>query len=198
MLNFQKLITLRRSVYALGTHIKLTQDEITQIIQECLKNAPSAFNSQSTRIIILYGKSYQSFWHMVEQSLSKIVPSDKFEMTQKRIASFSSGVGTVLFFEDELVIQSLKEHMPTYAKNFDVWAEHANAMVQYIVWIALAEQNIGASLQHYNPLIDEQLHRMFNVPKTWRLIAQMPFGSIEQKPGVKSYEPIKNRFKVFG
>ena len=197
MSNFQKLIEKRRSVYSLGTHVKSTQDEITQLIQHCLKNAPSAFNSQSTRIIVLYGDSYHAFWHMVEQTLQKIVPADKFEPTKQRIASFALGIGTVLFFEDEAVIEALKKRMPTYANNFPVWAEHGNAMVQYMVWSVLAEQNIGASLQHYNPLIDEQVHRMFDTPKTWRLIAQMPFGSIEQEPNDKSFEPIDKRFKVF-
>jgi predicted oxidoreductase (fatty acid repression mutant protein) len=197
MFNFQTLIKKRRSVYSLGTHVETTQDDITQMIQNCLKNAPSAFNSQSTRIIVLYGESYQAFWHMVEQTLQKIVPADKFEATKQRIVSFASGIGTVLFFEDDAVIQSLKERMPTYADRFVIWAEHANAMVQYMVWDALAEKNIGASLQHYNPLIDEQVHRMFDTPKTWRLIAQMPFGSIEQEPNDKFFEPIDKRFKVF-
>ena len=197
MSHFQTLIEKRRSVYSLGTHVETTQDEITKILQDCLKNAPSAFNSQSTRMIVLYDKSYHAFWHMVEKTLKKIVPADKFDATKQRITSFASGIGTVLFFEDEAVIQSLKERMPTYADRFSVWAEHANAMVQYMVWDALAEQNIGASLQHYNPLIDEAVHQMFDVPKTWRLIAQMPFGSKEQEPNPKSFEPVESRFKVF-
>lgn len=197
MSHFQTLIKERRSVYALGSHVKLTQDEITKILQSCLKNAPSAFNSQSTRMIVLYDKSYHAFWHMVEQTLKKITPADKFEATKQRIASFDAGVGTVLFFEDENVIQSLKERMPTYEDRFAIWAEHANAMVQYMVWDALAEQNIGASLQHYNPLIDEGVYQMFDVPKTWKLVAQMPFGSKEQEPNPKTFEPLENRFKVF-
>ena len=197
MSDFQSLISQRRSIYALGTRVNLTQNEITNLIEDCLKNVPSAFNSQSTRMIVLYGKAYQSFWHMVEQTLKKIVPADKFDATQKRITSFASGIGTILFFEDEAVIEKLKKQMPTYADNFIVWAEQADAMAQYMVWTVLAEQNIGASLQHYNPLIDEQVQKMFDVPETWRLIAQMPFGSIEEAPHPKSFEPLESRFKVF-
>ena len=196
MSNFQTLIEKRRSVYSLGTHVKSTQDEITQMIQHCLKNAPSAFNSQSVRIIVLYGESYQAFWHMVEQVLQKIVPTDKFEATKQRIASFTSGIGTVLFFEDETVIEALKKRMPTYANNFSVWAEHGNAMVQYMVWSVLAEQNIGASLQHYNPLIDEAVRDLFHIPPAWKLIAQMPFGTVQQPAKDKTHLPLDERIKI--
>lgn len=197
MSGFESLITQRRSMYALGTHVNLTQDEITNLIKDCLQNAPSAFNSQSTRMVLLYDKSYHAFWHMVEQTLRKIVPADKFKATKQRIASFNAGIGTILFFEDEEVIEALKKQMPTYADNFDVWAQHANAMAQYMVWVALTEQHIGASLQHYNPLIDEYVQKMFDIPKRWRLIAQMPFGSIEEAPHPKTFKPIESRFKVF-
>ena len=73
----------------------------------------------------------------------------------------------------------------------------AGGMVQFAVWSALADNGIGANLQHYNPLIDEKMKEMFNVPDTWKLVAQMPFGSIEQQPGEKYFEPLDNRIKVY-
>ncbi|MBR5129737.1 MAG: nitroreductase family protein [Alphaproteobacteria bacterium] len=197
MADFQTLITNRRSIYALGAKVELTQDEVTKIIQNCLLNAPSAFNSQSARLVVLYGQSYHSFWKMVEGVLQKIVPENSFDVTKRRINSFSSGVGTILFFEDETVIHGLKEKMPTYADRFSIWAEQSNAMLQYMIWSALAEKDIGASLQHYNPLIDVEVHQMFELPLNWRLIAQMPFGSIEASANSKVVDAIEKRFKVF-
>ncbi|WP_235899137.1 hypothetical protein [Suipraeoptans intestinalis] len=35
---------------------------------------------------------------------------------------------------------------------------------------------IGASLQHYNPVIDDMVRERYKLPKTYRLVAQMPFG----------------------
>ena len=42
--------------------------------------------------------------------------------------------------------------------------------------------NIGASLQHYNPLIDNIIKKEFQINKDWKFIAQMPFGEIVEEP----------------
>ncbi len=45
---------------------------------------------------------------------------------------------------------------------FPIWSEHSQqAIAQFAVWNVLAEQNIGASLQHYNPIIDEKINTSF-------------------------------------
>lgn len=197
MNTFQNALSKRRSIYALNNISELSTDEITHMIQNCLYHAPSAFNSQSTRLIILYGHYYTDFWQMVEDNLQKIVSPDKFQTTKDRITSFKQGIGTVLFFEDENIVQNLQKKMPLYADNFPTWATQSNAMIQYMVWATLADKNIGASLQHYNPLIDEDTRRMFHLPSSWRLIAQMPFGGIAERAAEKSHEPLEKRIKVF-
>ena len=70
-------------------------------------------------------------------------------------------------------------------------------MLQYMVWTALSSINIGASLQHYNPLIDEVVKQKWNLPESWKLMSQMPFGQIKQKASPKDVLPIDGRFKVF-
>lgn len=45
--------------------------------------------------------------------------------------------------------------VPLYADNFPVWANHANAMLQIALWGGLRDLHMGASLQHYNPIIDK-------------------------------------------
>ncbi|CRR91193.1 hypothetical protein PAERUG_P48_London_17_VIM_2_01_13_02863 [Pseudomonas aeruginosa] len=98
------------------------------------------------------------------------------------------GAGTVLFFEDQTVVRQLQEQFALYADNFPVWSEQASGMAQFAVWTALAEHKVGASLQHYNPLVDAQTHKTWNLPESWKLRAQMPFGAIAAPAG----------FKVFG
>ncbi len=34
-------------------------------------------------------------------------------------------------------------------------------------------------LQHYNPIVDEEVHAEWNVPASWKLRAQLVFGSVE-------------------
>jgi len=70
-------------------------------------------------------------------------------------------------------------------------------MLQYAIWVALREYGFGANLQHYNPLIDQEVKENFNIPTSWNLIAQMPFGAIEEDAPVKQYKQAMNqRMKV--
>ena len=41
----------------------------------------------------------------------------------------------------------------------------ANGMLQISVWSMLRELNVGASLQHYNPVIDAQVKEIFAIPE---------------------------------
>jgi len=196
MFCFQEAILKRRSIYNLGTKTDISQNEITKLIECCLFNAPSAFNSQSARLVLLFGENYQNFWKMVLERLKKEIPTELLEQTKKKIDSFSKGIGTILFFEEEKTIQKLQNDFQTYAEQFPKWSEQGNAILQYMIWTALAEKGIGASIQHYNPLIDAQTRKLFQLPESWHLIAQMPFGSIEAPAGVKTHLPLEKRLRI--
>ena len=90
----------------------------------------------------------------------------------------------------------LEKQFPAYADNFADWAEQGIGGAQQAVWTALAEQQIGASLQHYNPLIDDAIHQAFNLPDSWQLRAEMPFGSIEAPAGNKDFRDDSEKFKL--
>ena len=187
----------RRTIYAIGKNVPLAQDKIEEIIKEAVRNSPSAFNSQTSRVVTLYGDSHTKFWNIVRETLRKMVPEDAFEKTDAKINSFSAGYGTVLFFEDQDVVKSLQEQFSLYADHFPAWSEHSSAIAQFAVWTALAEQHIGASLQHYHPVIDEEVAETFDIPKNWRLRAQLVFGSIEAPAGEKTFMDDKEQFKKF-
>ena len=69
-------------------------------------------------------------------------------------------------------------------------------MLQFAVWTALEDEGLGASLQHYNPLIDDDVRAEWNLPASWRLLGQMPFGKPGGVPGPKDFLPIEDRVKV--
>ncbi|WOE30595.1 MULTISPECIES: nitroreductase family protein [unclassified Acinetobacter] len=195
---FQKLIENRRSIYAIGKQVQLSNEQLTTLIQQAIIYAPSAFNSQSSRAVILFGDEHEKFWQLVFEKLQEFLSNDDaIKATQQKIASFAAGVGTVLFFEDQEIVQRLQEQFPLYADNFPVWSEHSTAIAQFAVWTALAEQGIGASLQHYNPIIDNNVHAEWEIPSNWKLRAQLVFGSIEAAAGEKSFIDNDTRFKVF-
>ena len=93
------------------------------------------------------------------------------------------------------VVRKLQEQFPTYADNFPIWSEHASAMHQLAVWTMLEDAGFGASLQHYNPLIDKEVRERWDLPAAWRLIAQMPFGTPAGEPQEKRVSsPGKNAY----
>ncbi|CDG74131.1 nitroreductase family protein [Acinetobacter nosocomialis] len=196
--SFIELIKNRRSIYAIGNNLSQSNDEIEKLIQEAIRHSPSAFNSQSSRAVILFGQSHHKFWDTVLEVLKSIVPAEAVSGTEQKIQSFAAGAGTVLFYEDQNVVKGLQEQFAAYADNFPIWSEHSTAIAQFAVWNILTEQGIGASLQHYNPIIDEKINVLFNIPSEWKLRAQLVFGSIEAKAGEKTFIDDESRFKTFG
>jgi predicted oxidoreductase (fatty acid repression mutant protein) len=191
-------IKRRRTQYALGRNVSRSADELTALIQEAIRQAPSSFNSQSSRALILHGEQSVAFWEIVKDELRKIVPAEAFAATEGKINSFAAGTGTVLFYEDQDVVKGLQESFPLYADNFPVWSEHSTGIAQYAVWVALSEAGVGASLQHYNPLPDAAVAAKWNIPASWKLRAQMPFGSHEAGFGEKTFIDDATRFIVAG
>lgn len=188
----------RRTQYALGDQLPMRQDAVKELVREAVREAPSAFNSQSSRVVILFGEEHHKLWNITRGTLRAIVPAENFSATDAKIDSFAAGAGTVLFFEDKAVIRKLQEDFPLYADKFPVFSDNAAGMAQFAVWTALAEAGIGASLQHYHPLIDDHVAKAWDLPEDWQLSAQMPFGSHQQEIGAKEYMDNDARFRVFG
>lgn len=195
---FLPLLQNRRTIYAIGKNLSQTTKQLTDLIQEAIRQSPSSFNSQSSRAVILLNDEHEKFWSFVKEKLREYATDDAASAkTDAKMDSFAAGVGTVLFFEDQEVIKGLQEQFALYADNFPVWSEHSTAMAQLAVWTALAAENVGASLQHYNPIVDDKVHAEWEVPSSWKLRAQLVFGSIEAPAGEKSYIDDAARFKVF-
>lgn len=195
---FIETIRKRRTQYALGDDLPLPHDEVTALIKEAIKLAPSSFNSQSSRAVILYGAEHRKLWlSFIMDELRKKVAPDAFAPTEAKINSFAAGAGTVLFYEDQHTVAALQEQFPSYAEHFPVWSEQASGIAQFAVWSALANANIGASLQHYNPLPDATIAAEWKLPAHWTLRAQMPFGSHQGEFGEKTFMSDEERFRVF-
>ena len=194
---FQEAIEKRRSHYQISKNTTITDDQIQEIVEHAVKHTPSAFNSQSGRTVILLKEHHDKLWQITRDSLRAIVPEEHFHATNEKIQSFQNGYGTVLFFDDQSVVEGLQIQFPTYKDNFPVWAQHSNGMLQLVVWTALEAEGLGASLQHYGELIHDQVKETWGIPSSWKLIAQMPFGALTGQPGEKVLEPVQDRIRVF-
>ena len=89
------------------------------------------------------------------------------------------------------------------AQHFPSWSENSTGMLQFTVWTALANEGMGASLQHFGAYSEEisvNVLKEFNLPSTWKSTAMMPFGVATGAPGhpgrEKTFNPIEERVKV--
>ncbi len=195
--DFYTALKARRSIYSISKEQIVSNEKIQEVIEAAVKHTPSAFNSQSGRVLLLLGEQHDKLWDITKEALRKIVPEDAFAPTEEKINSFKSGYGTVLFFEDETIIKDLQSQFALYKDNFPIWSQHASGILQFVIWTGLEAEGLGASLQHYGGLIEEQVIQEWNVPNTWKLIAQLPFGKPTAEPGVKEFKPLEERIKVF-
>lgn len=102
----------------------------------------------------------------------------------------------MLFFEDEELVRKYAESNPLYADVMSAYSIQTNAMHQFAVWCMLEAGGLGASLQHYNPLIDASVSIEWDLPKEWKLIAQMPFGRATDNPGEREQRPLSERIII--
>lgn len=195
--DFYTVIKERRSFYGINKDVQVSEDRIKEIVEFAVKYTPSAFNSQTARLVVLTDEAHNKLWDITTNTLKNVMGDRDFSATQQKMDAFKSGYGTVLFFEDESIVKSLQEQFVSYADNFPIWSNQASGMHQLVVWAALEAEGLGASLQHYNPLIDNEVKEEWNIPESWRLIAQMPFGQPTSLPGEKEFQPLENRVKFY-
>ncbi len=196
--NLKEALKHRRSYYAIGSKSLISDAEIEEIIDFAALHTPSAFNSQSARFVLLLGEHHKKLWEIVKETLKKVVAAPAFVTTEAKInKSFASGYGTVLFFNDRIVVEGLQKAYPLYHDKFPEWAMQSAGMQQLAVWTMLEDAGFGASLQHYNPLIDEVVATEWKLPTSWELLAQMPFGVPSEPPAKKEFKPLEDRVKVF-
>jgi predicted oxidoreductase (fatty acid repression mutant protein) len=194
--NLYDAVLKRRSVYALKNEIPISEERLIEIIEYAVKHTPSAFNMQSSRVVVLLGANHKKLWNIAKNVLKNVVPEKNFSVTEQKINSFAAAYATILFFNDTDTIEKMRAKFATYKENFPMWAEQSSGMMQYLIWTALACENIGANLQHYNPLIDEEVRKEFNIAKNWRLVSQMPFGAPTANAGAKDFLPIEELVKI--
>ena len=83
----EDIFAKRRSIYNLGNKILLKQTEVEDLLKQALKDVPSAFNSQSSRIVLLLNQNHTKLWNDITlNTLKAIVDEDKFV---RFIASFT-------------------------------------------------------------------------------------------------------------
>ena len=186
-----EILEERRSHYDIKKELPVDEDLVVEFIKEATELVPDAFNMKSSRVIVAKGAKQDELWDNIYDVFGGKVPREKID-------SFKNGSGTILYFYDQAVVDNMISQFETYADKFEGWANQAVGMLQLSIWMGLKELGIGASLQHYNPIIDDMVREMFDLPETYVLNAQMPYGGIGSHPGAKDKEDIAKRVRIVG
>lgn len=163
-MSFLEELKNRRSIYALGRNTEVSDEKIVEIIKEAVRQSPSAFNSQTSRVVILLNDEVTKFWDelvandLVETMKVQGAPETAIAGTKEKLASFGASKGTVLFFEDQDVVKSLQEQFVLYADNFPVWSEQSTGIASVNTWTAPFLQNLDLVVI-YNITIQLLMHQ---------------------------------------
>lgn len=195
--DFKTAIKNRRTYYDIDSKSPISDKQIQDLVEYAVLHTPSSFNSQSARAVLLFNKNHAKLWEIVRETLRPMVSPDQFKSTSDKMDSFAAGHGTVLFYEDQEVIEKLRRDFPLYKDAFPWFSLNSAGMLQYVVWTLLRDAGLGASLQHYGNLIEKQVAETWNLPASWRLIAQMPYGTPKSEPEPKKKLPLSETVRVF-
>lgn len=63
---FKDAIKSRRTFYQIDNKSTLSEKELLDLIRFAVEYVPSAFNSQTTRVVLLTGEAHQKLWNIVK------------------------------------------------------------------------------------------------------------------------------------
>lgn len=137
--------------------------------------SPTAFNSHSVKYDLYTKNDHVEFWNEIIAEVSKTSISlvSKNKIIEKIKNSYLRGYGTVLFFTDISALSTTNSDK----KQLFNYSEQNHAIAEYSVWLMFSELGLGASLQHYDFVISKRIYNKFNIPRSWIIRSQMPFGS---------------------
>lgn len=193
-----QLAKQRRSYYPLTKKLPISNARVQEIVNEAALQTPSSFNSQTTRVTILFGDEHTKLWDITKAALKAILPADAYPATEQKLSMFQAAAGTALFFSDQTVVDEYAAKFPAFGDKFPHWAGQSAAIQQYLTWTGLEAEGLGANLQHYNPLIDAKVQEVWGAAATWKLDAQLVFGGKTGEAREKTFQPLEERVKVFG
>jgi predicted oxidoreductase (fatty acid repression mutant protein) len=96
-----ELVKARRTYYGLKPESPISDEAIERIIQDAVLHAPSSFNTQTSRVVLLLKEVHQKLWDIAINIMEGLVAADKvpkemFEIhTKPKLNAFRAGYGTV-------------------------------------------------------------------------------------------------------
>jgi predicted oxidoreductase (fatty acid repression mutant protein) len=110
---FFNAVQSRRSHYGLSKVSTIPDKKLQLLVMKAVKHAPSPFNVQSGRAVIVLGKQNDRLWDIAKTGFLKTLDNEgAIKLFTKKMDEYAAGYGTVLFFEDTAVIQAMADQKP--------------------------------------------------------------------------------------
>lgn len=74
--NFLELTKARRSIYALSNASTIPDSRVEEIVKHAVTWAPSSYNVQSARAVVVLGAEHNKLWAIVKKHMDQ-VPMDE-------------------------------------------------------------------------------------------------------------------------
>ncbi|EME46516.1 hypothetical protein DOTSEDRAFT_126728 [Dothistroma septosporum NZE10] len=193
----------RISCYELAKESPVPNARIQEIVEQAVKHAPSSFNVQSARAVVLVNDHHDELWHIADRVARSSHAEAHEKMLGKMVSGFKGAYGTVLWLEDQDALDGLAAKNPMFGHLVPQWSDHSSGMNQFVAWTGLELEGLGCNLQHFNfmPEFEAEVAKRWDLPKAWKLKSQLVFGKpinglVRKKP--RTYAPLEDRVKVFG
>ena len=91
-------VKARRTIYTLKKESTIDDKKIEEIVRETILHAPSPFNSQSTRVVVLLKEEHNKLWDIAKDALKAVVSAEQYAATEQKLNMFQGAYGTVNYF----------------------------------------------------------------------------------------------------
>lgn len=102
-------------MYNLSSKTTIPDSRIQEIVETAVKHAPSCYNIQSARAVLLLKEQHVKLWQLVTKHMTVALASLDAAVQNRvsdRLEGYRASYGTVLWFEDQVALDKLKEKNP--------------------------------------------------------------------------------------
>jgi predicted oxidoreductase (fatty acid repression mutant protein) len=97
-MSFFEAIQSRRSVYRLTNTSPIPDSRIQEIVTFTVTHAPSAFNVQSARAVVLFREQHEKLWDVGLQVIQNEMPPAARPVLESKVAGLRAAYGSVCFY----------------------------------------------------------------------------------------------------
>ena len=187
----------RRTQYALGRNLSLSKEELIALVKDAVKHSPSSFNSQSSRALVLFGAESVKLWDLAIEAVRVARPKAS---TRPKPSSRASPPAPAPSCSSKTRTWSAackrsSRCTPTTSRSgrnrLAAWPScRSGPRWPTPAWAPACSTTTRWSTPMWRA--------SGNIPASWKLRAQMPFGSNEAGFGEKAFMDDAERFRVAG